>query len=53
MPLTALVVAQKLATLYELQTVYSYEDLLDFYEILSVNAINEDRLYEEMRHERH
>ena len=54
MPLTALVVYRKLATLHELQTVYSYEDLIDFYEILSVNAINEERMYEEMRrNERH
>ena len=38
-----------MATLYELQTIYSYEDMLDFYEIISVNAINEDRMYEEMK----
>lgn len=38
-----------MATLYELQTIYSYEDLMDFYEIISVNAINEDRAYEEMK----
>lgn len=47
--LTALVVTRKLATLYELQTLYSYEDLIDFYEIISVNAINEDRMYEEIK----
>ena len=49
MPLTALVVAKRYATLYELQTIYSYEDLMDFYEIISVNSINEDRMYEEIK----
>ena len=38
-----------MATLYELQTVYSYEDLMDMYEIIAVNTINEDRMYEEMK----
>ena len=47
--MTALVVSRKLATLYELQTIYSYEDLIDFYEIISINAINEDRIYEEIK----
>ena len=47
--MTALVVTKKLATLYELQTIYSYEDLFDFYEIIAVSAINEERMYEEMK----
>lgn len=51
-PLVGVVVSRQLATLYELQTIYSYEDLMDFFEILSVNAINEDRMYEAMTHER-
>ena len=51
-PLVGVVVSRQLATLYELQTIYSYEDLMDFFEILSVNAINEDRMYEAMKHER-
>ena len=42
-------VSKRYATLYELQTIYSYEDLLDFYEIISVNAINEERMYEEIK----
>ena len=49
MPLTALVVAKRYATMRELQTFYSYEYLLDFYEIISVNAINEERMYEEIK----
>jgi hypothetical protein len=38
------VLTHRLATLHELETVYSYEDLLDFYEILYVNDINTQRL---------
>jgi len=49
MPLTALAVVKRYATLYELQTIYSYEDLMDFYEIISVNSINEDRMFEEIK----
>ncbi len=47
--LTGIVVSRQLATLYELQTVYSLEDLLDMYEIIVVNSINESRAYEESR----
>jgi hypothetical protein len=32
-----------------LQSVYSYEDLLDFYEIVVVNNINEYRAMEEVK----
>ena len=35
--------SQKLATLNELQTVYSYEDAMDMYEVAYVNSINEDK----------
>nr|DAY64987.1 MAG TPA: hypothetical protein [Caudoviricetes sp.] len=38
-----------MATLCELQSVYSYEDLLDFYEIVVVNNINEYRAMEEAK----
>lgn len=34
---------RKLATLYELQTVYSLDDAVDLYEIAAVNAYNEWR----------
>lgn len=34
-------VINRLATLHELQTVYSYEDLFDLLEILQVDAYNQ------------
>lgn len=37
------IISKRLATLYELQTIYSYEDALNLYEIASVNAENEKR----------
>lgn len=40
------VVSSKLATLYELQTIYSYEDMLDLYEVYLVNNYNEARIVE-------
>ncbi len=43
------VVSKRLATLYELQTVYSYDDLLDFYEIAAVNNYNEAQALEEAK----
>ena len=36
-----LVVSAKLATLHELQTVYSYRDLLDLAEVAMVTGYNE------------
>ena len=41
-----IVVTSKLATLYELQTVYSYEDLLDLYDIHLTNIYNDRKLME-------
>jgi hypothetical protein len=38
----AVIISNKFATLYELQTVYSYEDAMDMYEIAYVNNINEE-----------
>lgn len=38
------IVSHKLATLYELQTIYSYNDALDLYEIAVVNNYNEQVL---------
>ena len=40
-PLVGLVVSAKLATLHELQTVYSYRDLLDLAEVAMVTGYNE------------
>lgn len=39
--MVGLVVSAKLATLHELQTVYSYRDLLDLAEIAMVTGYNE------------
>ena len=41
------IVTRKLATLYELQTVYSLDDAADLYEIAAVNNYNEWRSMEE------
>jgi hypothetical protein len=38
---------RRLATLYELQTVYSYRDALDMYEIILTSNYNERVLSEE------
>lgn len=40
------VVSRHLATLHELDTIYSYEDLLDLYEIIVIDNINELRALE-------
>ena len=36
--------SRRMASLYELQTVYSYNDALDLYEILQVNDYNEETI---------
>lgn len=41
LPIFSTIISKKLATLYELQTVYHYEDALDLYEIILVNNYNE------------
>ena len=46
------VISRRLATLHELETVYSYEDLLDMYEIVYINNINEHRAYKEAQNGR-
>ena len=43
------IVTRKLATLYELQTVYSIDDAADLYEIAAVNNYNEWRASEEAK----
>lgn len=43
------VVSRRLATLHELATVYSYEDLLDLYEIIVIDNINELRALEQAK----
>ena len=44
-----MIITKHLATLHELETVYSYEDLLDMYEVITVNAINEEIVWEEAK----
>ena len=43
------IVSRRLATLYELQTVYSLDDAADLYEIAAVNNYNEWRSAEEVK----
>lgn len=43
------VISRRIATLHELETVYSYEDLLDLYEIVYVNSVNEVTAMEEAK----
>lgn len=42
-PMFAVIISKRYATLNELQTVYSYEDALDMYEIAYINSINEEK----------
>jgi hypothetical protein len=51
-PIFGAIIINRLATLYELQTVYSLEDVFDFYEILYVKSINEEISYEEAKRKR-
>ena len=44
-PLIGVVVDRGLASLYELQTVYDYEDLYNLYEIITIKVANEQKIY--------
>ena len=44
--LLGVIITRRLATLYELQTVYSIDDAADLYEIAAVNNYNEWRASE-------
>lgn len=44
-PVIGSVVSGKLATLYELQTIYGTDDLFDLYEIVMVKLHNENIMY--------
>ena len=46
--MTALVISQRFATLKELETYYSYEDLLDMCEIIYINNLPKDLMYKDM-----
>lgn len=43
------VISEKMATLIELQTVYSYEDMEQMYEVICVNNYNEWLMTEEAK----
>jgi hypothetical protein len=47
--LLGVIITRRLATLYELQTVYSIDDAVDLYEIAAVNNYNEWRASEEAK----
>lgn len=48
-PQIGAVVGHKLATLYELQTIYGSEDLFDLYEVILVRLHNENVIYDRRR----
>ena len=41
-----MIISRNLATLHELQTVYSYEDAMDLYEVAYINGINEEAAWQ-------
>ena len=43
----AVIMSRRLATLYELQTVYSYEDAMDLYEVAYINGMNEEKVWQQ------
>ena len=51
-PMIGSVVNSRLATLYELQTVYGLEDLYNLYEIILVKVANEQKMVEKAKEKR-
>ena len=41
-----MIVSRRLASLHELQTVYSYEDAMDLYEVAYINGMNEEKAWQ-------
>jgi hypothetical protein len=41
------IVSRRLASLHELQTVYSYEDAMDLYEVAYINGMNEEKAWQQ------
>lgn len=39
----AVIISKRYATLYELQTVYTYEDAVNLYEVAYINSVNQER----------
>ena len=50
--LTGVIVGQKLATLYELQTVYNLEDALNLLEVVTVQNYNSWAVHDEQQRNR-
>ena len=51
-PMIASVVNSRLATLYELQTVYGLEDLFDLLEVIIINIANQQKRQKMMQEKR-
>jgi len=51
-PMIGAVVNSRLATLYELETVYGLEDLFNLYEIIIIKVANEQKQIEEAQQRR-
>lgn len=41
-----MIMSRRLATLHELQTIYSYEDAMDLYEVAYINGMNEEKAWQ-------
>ena len=42
-----MIMSRRLASLHELQTVYSYEDAMDLYEVAYINGMNEAKAWQQ------
>ena len=51
-PMIGSVVNSKLATLYELQSIYGTEDLFDLYEIIIIKIANEQKVMDRIKEKR-
>ena len=41
-----MIMSRRLATLHELQTIYSYEDAMDLYGVAYINGMNEEKAWQ-------
>lgn len=51
-PMIGSVVNSKLASLYELQSIYGTEDLFDLYEVILIKIANEQKIMDRIREKR-
>ena len=47
-----IIILRKLATLYELQTIYSIDDIMDLFEIIQISDYNENQIYRSQRNKK-